>query len=235
MVFKPLPNGSIYAGYGTSFNPSAEGLTLSTNFNSAARVNVDPEESASYELGTKWEFFNRKLLLGGAVFRTDKSNARTEDPLNPLDVVVLNGEERVDGIELNAAGSITEDWKVFGGYTFMSSEILNSADKRLIGRELANTPENTFSLWTTYRLPWNIELGAGARFTDQRLNTSVPARVAPDYWVFDGMATYYVNKTLSVQLNVYNLTDERYIDQLSGGHFVPGPGRSATVAVNFKF
>lgn len=234
-VFKPTSKGSIYAAYGTSFNPSAEGLSLSTNLNSAANFSVDPEESRSYELGSKWEFFDRKLLLNAAIFRTEKSNARTEDPTNPLDLVVLDGEERVDGVEFGAAGSITDDWKVFGGYTYMMSEIVQSKNKLLVGREISNTPEHTFSLWTTYQLPWHFEIGGGAQFTDKRLNTSNPARVAPSYWLFDGMATYNVNKHVSVQLNVYNLTDERYIDRVGGGHFVPGAGRSAVLAANFKF
>ncbi len=234
-VYKPTSKGSIYFAYGTSFNPSAEGLSLSTNANSAANFSVAPEESVSYELGTKWEVIDRRLFLNAAIFRTDKINARTEDPSNPLDVVVLDGEERVDGFELGAAGSITDDWKVFGGYTFMTSEIMKSKNPKLVGREISNTPEHTFSLWTTYKLPWDIELGAGAQYVDDRLNTSVPARVAPNYVLFDGMATYYVNKSISIQLNVYNITDERYIDRVGGGHFVPGAGRSAVLAANFKF
>ncbi len=235
IVFKPTSKGSIYAAYGTSFNPSAEGLSLSTNLNSAANFSVDPEESRSYELGAKWEFFDRKLLLNAAIFRTEKSNARTEDPANPLDIVVLDGEERVDGFEIGAAGSVTKEWKVFGGYTYMDSEIVKSKNPLLVGRELSNTPEHTLNLWTTYEFPWKLTLGCGSQFTDERLNTSTPARVAPSYWLFDGMATYNVNKHLSVQLNVYNMTDEQYIDRVGGGHFVPGSGRSAVIAANIKF
>jgi catecholate siderophore receptor len=44
-----------------------------------------------------------------------------------------------------------------------------------------------------------------------------------------------VNKDISLRLNVYNLADEKYIDRLSGGHFIPGAGRSATLTANFKF
>ena len=54
LVYKPRANGSIYFGYGTSFNPSAESLTLSTS-----NVDLEPELSQSYELGTKWDLFNR--------------------------------------------------------------------------------------------------------------------------------------------------------------------------------
>jgi catecholate siderophore receptor len=38
-----------------------------------------------------------------------------------------------------------------------------------------------------------------------------------------------------VQLNVYNLTDEYYFDQVHPAHIVPGAGRSALFSTSFKF
>ena len=37
---------------------------------------------------------------------------------------MLDGERRVDGFEIGLSGAIAPDWKVFGGYTFMKSEIV---------------------------------------------------------------------------------------------------------------
>jgi catecholate siderophore receptor len=237
LVYKPLPNGSIYAAYGTSINPSAEGLTLSTNVTAAsANFKTDPEESRTYEIGTKWDLYENRLSLSLALFRTEKINARTEDPADATDIVVLQGEQRVDGIELGAAGSITKDWKVFGGFAHMISEITKSRDPNERGNELSNTPENTFSLWTTYQLPWNLEVGAGAQFVDTRFSANgANRREAPDYWLFDATAAYYMTKNFSLRLNVYNLADEQYIDRVGGGHFIPGAGRSAILTANLKF
>lgn len=235
LVYKPVPIGSIYIAAGTSFNPSAEGLTLSNAINAAANVNTDPEESRSYEIGTKWNVFDEKLALNVALFRTDKTNARTEDPANPNDIIVLNGEQRVEGIELGAAGSLTEQWDVFAGYTFIASEVRSSLNPLEVGKSISNTPQNTFNLWTTYELPWNWQIGAGAQFIDDRYNSNTNARVAPDYWTFDAMVAYKVNKNVTIRFNVYNIGDEEYIDRMSGGHFIPGPGRSGTVTTEFKF
>jgi catecholate siderophore receptor len=109
-VFKPRPNGSVYVGYGTSFNPSAEGLALT-----AATSLLEPEENRSMEIGTKWEFFRSRLALSAALFRTDKTNARTTDPITAL--TTLEGDQRVQGVELGASGMLTENWGVFAGYT----------------------------------------------------------------------------------------------------------------------
>jgi catecholate siderophore receptor len=48
LVYKPVPIGSIYFAAGTSFDPSAEQLSLST-----ATANVAPEKNLTYEFGTK--------------------------------------------------------------------------------------------------------------------------------------------------------------------------------------
>jgi catecholate siderophore receptor len=236
LVYKPKPNGSIYAAYGTSFNSSGEGLTLATNATAAANFETDPEESRTIEVGTKWDLFDNRLSLSAALFRTEKHNARTEDPTDSADVLVLDGKQRVDGVELGAAGSITEEWKVFAGYAHMISEIVESRNPEEEGNELSNTPENTFTLWTTYQLPWNFDVGGGAQFVDSRFSANgINRRKAPDYWLFDATVGYNLSEHFTLRLNVYNLADEEYIDRLGGGHFIPGAGRSAVLTASLKF
>jgi catecholate siderophore receptor len=235
LVFKPVETGSIYVGAGSSFNPSSEGLTLSSAPAAANNVDTDPEETRTIELGTKWEFFRRRLMLTTAIFCTDKFNARTEDPTDPGDVIVLDGEQRVYGVEFTAAGRITDNWQVFGGYTWLHSEITDSKNDAEVGNELANTPEHSFSLWTTYALPFGFEIGGGARYRGSVYSSNAITRQAPDYWVFDGMISYRVSKNLTLQLNGYNLADEEYIDLVGGGHFVPGAGRSGVLSANLSF
>lgn len=233
VVFKPVPKGSIYAAYGTSFNPAAENLTLSSATDAANNVNLDPEKSRTIELGTKWELFDRRLSLNASIFRTDKSDARTVDPVTSA--ITPSGDQRVQGFELGVAGSITKDWHVFGGYTYMDSETRASANPTEVGLVLPNTPKHTFAFWTTYELPWNLEVGAGAQYVGERMNNSSTRRFAEDYWLFDAMAAYHVNENFSLRLNVYNLLDEDYIDLVGGGHFVPGAGRFAMLTANFSF
>lgn len=230
LIFKPRPNGSIYFGYGTSFNPSAEGLTLNANV-----AELDPEESRTFELGTKWDLFDRRASVTAAIFRTEKTNART-DGINPNDPPqVLDGVLTVQGIELGVAGKITEDWQVFAGYAFLDSEVDESNDPEEIGNALGNTPEHTFNLWTTYQLPFDLEIGGGAQYVGERSSNDTGARTAPDYWLFDAMAAYHVNEHFTLRLNVYNLADKEYIDRVGGGHFIPGAGRSAVLTASVAY
>lgn len=229
VVFKPKPNGTVYFGYGTSFNPSAEGLSLTT-----ATALLEPEENRTYELGTKWEFFRSRLALNAALFRTDKTNARTTDPLTSA--VTLAGDQRVQGVELGASGLITENWGITAGYAYLESEILSSANATEEGSALARVPANSFNLWTTYRLPFGLTLGGGAQYVDEvDRSTTTTNQVAPSYLIYSAMASYEVNKNLTLRLNVNNLTDEEYVDRVGGGHYIPGPTRSFVLTAIFAF
>ena len=233
VVHKPAQNGSVYLAAGTSFNPSAEGNTgLSLT---ASTADLTPEKSRSYEIGTKWDFPASRLALTGAVFRTEKVNARTPG-VSPGDPpTVLQGEQRIDGLEIGVTGNLTDRWSTFFGYTFLDSEVVKSNNPAEVGSELANTPEHSASLWTTYRVRRGLEVGAGAQYVGDRINSLTTRRLAPDYLLFDAMASYDFNQRFTLRLNVNNLTDERYIDRVGGGHFIPGAGRSValTTAIDF--
>ena len=237
LAYKPRKNGMVYFGFGTSFNPSIDagntGLSLATN-----NVALKPEESHAFELGSKWEFFKERLLVSAALFRTEKINARTPGLTASDPPIVLDGKQVVQGVEFEVIGSITEDLKISAGYVYQDSEIEASNASPDIGAAFGNTPEHSARVWMTYQLPWHIEIGAGAQYVGERLNnlSSNPnVRAAPDYLLFDAMASYRVHKNLTLQLNVYNIGDEEYIDRVGGGHFIPGAGRSATLTASLRF
>ncbi|NEX92304.1 TonB-dependent siderophore receptor [Caulobacter sp. 17J65-9] len=232
VIYKPVRAGSIYLSYGTSFNPGIDFLNLATA--TPASPDIAPEKSRSYELGTKWELLDRRLLATAAVFRTEKTNARTPgEPGDPL--IVLEGEQRVDGFEIGLSGALTQTVTVFGGYTWMDGQILDSNTPAEVGKTLSNTPENTFNVWATWEPVEKVQLGAGAQYVGERFANNTNTREVPAYWTFDAMAAYDVTDDVSVRLNVYNLADETYFDSLSGGHLVPGAARSAVVSLGFRF
>jgi catecholate siderophore receptor len=233
LTYKPVEEGSIYFGYGTSSNPVAEALTLSGAETSTTNLDLDPEESETMELGAKWDLLGKKLAVSGALFRTVKTNARTQE--SSTEVVVLDGEQVVQGIELGATGQITDKWRVFGGYTYMDGEVTKSNNPVEDGAETTNTPEHSFSLWTVYEITDALEAGLGGQFVDSRHASTTNNRVAPSYWTLDAMAAYEINKNWSVRMNLYNLLDEEYIDRVGGGHFVPGTGRSVVFSTNYRF
>jgi catecholate siderophore receptor len=228
-VFKPREEGSVYAAYGTSLSPSLEGLSYGT-----ANTAIAPEKTYTFEAGSKWEMFGSRLLLSGAVFRVEKTNARTPGlPGEPPQV--LDGEQRVDGVELSASGRVVRGWQLFAAYTFLDSEIVKSNTPAEVGREILNTPRNSFSLWTTYTSRWRLEVGGGARFVGRRFGNNINTRQVEGYWLLDLMASYPLSRHVDLRLNINNLTDEYYFDRLGGGHLVPGAARSVMLSTGFRF
>ena len=237
LVYKPLPFGSFYAGYGTSFNPSIQGIGdgASNDVLAANTANLAPEEDISYEIGSKWDLLDEKLSLNLALFRTEKTNARVVDPTQPGTVYTLSGEQRVEGVEFDAAGNLTPEWKVFGGYVFMKSRVLSGPPSAYPGNVLPNTPNQSASLWTTYDLPWHLTIGTGGQFVDQRYSGVNELNSAPGYWTQQAMLAYKVSKNVDVQLNVYNVWDKEYIDLVGAHQDVPGAGRTIIFTTSLKF
>jgi len=230
VVYKPAETGSIYFAAGSSLNPSLEGLSYSI-----ANTSIEPEKTYTYEVGTKWDLLSQKLLLSAAVFRVDKTNARTPG-LSPDDPPqVLDGRQRVDGIELGFTGNITRRWNVFGAYTLLDSEIVESNTPAEIGKHLLNTPRNSMNIWTTYESRWKFTLGGGIRIVGHRYGNNINTRQVDSYWTLDMLASYPINKHLDLRLNLYNLNNAYYYDRLGGGHLVPGAARSANLSLGLRF
>ncbi|MEW6734364.1 MAG: TonB-dependent siderophore receptor [Acidobacteriota bacterium] len=237
LVYKPITDGSIYFSYSTSFNPSAEGLSLT-----AGNANLAPEKNRTYEVGSKWDLLSRKLSVRGAVFRTEKTNARETDPVNPL-LTFLSGKQRVDGFEVEATGRMTNRWQLIASYALVDSELVESKFfPKAIGSQLANVPRNTFSFSSNHQLPWRLTVGLNGQYVDTRTASSTTPldpitrriRKAPDYFVLNMLAKRTISEHLDLQVNIYNLTDKFYIDQVGGSRLVPGAGRTIKVGLNFK-
>jgi catecholate siderophore receptor len=238
LVYKPVPIGSIYFSAGTSFNPSAETLSLS-----ASTADLPPEKNKTYEFGSKWDFSSGRLSLRTALFRTAKTNAREPDPDNPL-LDVLAGDERVDGVEFEVRGRLTSRWDILSSYAYLDSEVVSSNYyPASVGALLANVPKDTFNLWTSYRLPGHWQAGAGGNFVSSRTASSTApldpttglVKEVPGYWVFNAMAKHPLGEHADLQVNVYNLANRYYYDELHPAHIVLGPGQSATIGIKFKF
>ena len=237
-VYKPVANGRFYFDAGTSFNPSAESLSLN-----AGSANVSPETNRTFEFGTKWDLNRGRLTVNGSWFRTTKENAREPDPANPL-LYVLAGTQRVNGVEADVRGRITNRWDILASYAHLDGRVVASRYYPLaIGYPLANVPRNTFAYWNEYHLPRHFELGVGANYESSRTASSTlpidPVtgliRQVPGYWVFNAMVGHPINDHIAIQVNAYNLTNRYYYDQIHPGHIVPGPGRTALVDLKFSF
>lgn len=239
VVYEPAANGSIYALTGTSFDPSAEGvisLISSGRGLAQANLNTDPEKTRTYELGSKWQLADDRLLLTGSLFRTEMFDARVPDPDNPS-FNIVGGDERIDGGQLEAKGYITRAFAIEASYTYLDSEVMRTTPGGpLLGAPLTNAPRNASSLQLQYQVMQPLQIGFGALQASSQLgqDTAASYEVAPGYVIWNAMAKYSFSPKVVVQLNLDNLTDRNYIEEVHPFHVVPGEGFVAMLSIRVR-
>jgi catecholate siderophore receptor len=231
-------NGNIYLSFGTSFNPSAEDLSLISSSRSFSLndAQLSPEKNRTYELGSKWAFAQGRLDVSGAIFRLEKENARIPDPNNVL-LNILGGAQRVDGAELRVEGQLTSSWRIDAGYEYLDGTVTRSAPGAApVGAPLMNTPRHALTFWSVYEIVPRLEIGGGGRFVSaQYTQNAPPIKTVPEFWTFDAMVKYAFTANIAAQLNGKNLTNRYYYDQLHFFHVVPGEGRTALLSLSVRF
>lgn len=243
LVYKPSAISSVYAAYGNSEAPSASTVIASCT---TANCNVAPEETVSYEVGTKWELFEQQLLLSAALFRNDRTNTRVASGIEEQPLQVLDGESRVDGIELGATGYITDRWSVQAGFSALDSEVRQSisdadrADNEVDaqdGQDIPNTPETSGSIWTSYAVPRGFEIGYGISYTGEyKTEANALTTSVPDATVQNALVGYQIGHGLNLRLNINNLADAKtYSSVRPQGWGHPGEGRSMVLTANYEF
>jgi catecholate siderophore receptor len=247
-IYKPAENGSVYASYATSATPpGGNNFQLSATANNQANAALDPQETKTIELGTKWELLNKRLNVAAAIFRSDNDKQTTYDAIS--NTTQQFGKTRVQGIELSAVGQITNLWQITAGLAKTSTKQIDQRSISNAGVVTATdgvrwSPDLTATVWTSYQLD-KLTLGVGARYTsEQKRVVTAGTNLAtqnvpniPSFWVADMMAAYEINDKVTVRLNVYNLFDKEYLSVLNNGgsRISLGAPRSAAVTADFKF
>ncbi|WNV06327.1 TonB-dependent siderophore receptor [Candidatus Methylospira mobilis] len=238
LVWEPAKWQSYYASYATSFNPSAEAYTLAAN-----NANIGPEQNRNFEIGAKFDLLDGRLSATGALFRLEKTNARTTDPNDPTQLI-LAGEQRTDGFELGLAGEILPDWNVSLAYAYLNAKIVKSSTtavgsvsgttQSLQGKVPINVPANSGVVWTSYHLTPEWEIGGGVFFSTQRYTDTVNEVTLPGYARLDAIVAYH-QPHFDIQVNAFNLTDATYYESGQTYSALPGVPISAQVSLNLKY
>ena len=234
IVVKPTETQSYYFSYGTSFDPSAEALSLTTK-----TANLGPVKAKTYEVGGKIDWLDGRLSTTGALFNTEVDNAQTNDPDNPT-LTVLNGDERVRGAELGISGYIAPHWEVTAAYTYLDGITLSSGTAAYVGKQMPNVAKNSANLWTEYEFTDKFEAGAGLTYLGHRFADSGEVANLPSYVVWNAMANYKVTDDVKVQLNALNLFDKTYYSgsyytSAAENHVIPGAGRTVKFSTFLSF
>lgn len=230
LIYKPLPNVSLYTSYTSSFRP-----TFGT-FRNSDRSSFAPETGQQWELGVKADLLDR-LSVTAAVFDIKKQNIVTGDPNNP-GFSIQTGEQTSRGFEMFVNGEILPGWNIIGGFSHLNA-FVNRDNDGLEGRTLDNAPSNQFSLWTTYEVQEGdykgLGFGLGFFYVGERQGTLFePLYVVPSYFRTD-LAVFYKRDNWDAQINIENLFDTTYFESGSFDSVRPGAPFTVSGKVSWRF
>lgn len=221
-------NWSVYASYTNIFLPQ-------TYYKTVSNTSLKPLQGDNYEIGLKGAFYEGALNTSLALFEVKQKNTPEQIPTDDgTEAYRAIAGTTTRGIETEISGEVATGWNVIGGYTYRES---HDADHN---RVETNQPMNQFKLGTTYRLPgeWN-RLTVGGNWTWQSDIYAVSGTFATkahqgDYAVVGLLASYEVDRHLTVGVNLNNLFDKKYYDGL--GTFASGSyGEPRNAIVNARW
>ena len=245
LIFQPDVLSSYYLSYGTSYNTSGDTYQFGNVGNTTGRsANTPPEKSRNIEIGSKFELFERRALLGVAMFYSEKYNERNTDPDTAAAQELLSGKRHATGMEFNLAGRISPKWEVFFNHTWIPEAKIdrsnvalaaNGGGAQVQGDRPGLTPKHSGSVWSTYAVTSNVRVGAGLTYRGKQNPEGSRAVYASGFGTVDAMIEYALNEKAALKLNVGNLTNRVVADSLYRGFYIPGAPRSVQVTLKTRF
>ncbi|WP_107851094.1 TonB-dependent receptor [Oceanimonas marisflavi] len=185
---------SFYGSWGRSWQLPYGGIYINPKLAEFYRTDL-------LEAGVKSYLFEDRLMLHGALFRIDQQQPET----NSNGEITARNEFRHEGLELEARGQITDAWNIAAGYSYLE------AKDRETGYRPNDVSDHLFSLWTTYQTGFGLKLGGGVKYVGNRFAGNNEAVTLGDYTKVDLMAAYSWQKRHTLQLNLDNVLNEKYI------------------------
>lgn len=246
LVWQPSEMASYYVSYSKSFQPSAESFGLAAN-----NAGNKPEITENHEIGSKLDFMDGAFSITASLFNLVRSDVKTSDPSKP-GVLINMGEQRSNGLELTANGSLTPDWEVSAGYAYLDGRFTktnnttsapqaafpaSAAKIYLQGNRPSLTPKHAAFVWASRKLGGGWRVGGGLHYSADRFASPSNAVILPSYVVAD-LGIYYSIKQFDVAINLKNLSNKNYIVSGHGGNdnlMNPGAPREVQMGLTYRF
>ena len=206
LVYKLTPSVSLFANYSQTFMPQSSIASYIGD--------LPPETSNAYEVGAKFDLFDG-VTANIALFDIHKRNVLYTESIGGETIAKTAGRVRSQGVEVDLAGSLTENTNIIASYGYTDAKVLEDPD--YAGKPLPNVPRHTGSLFLTYDIHNafagnTLTLGGGGHGVSRRSATNGADYYLPGYFVADAFAAYRMKLQypVTLQVNVKNLFDKTY-------------------------
>lgn len=196
-------------------------LSFSQSFNPQTSIDINgnvlpPITSTQYEAGFKYRVAGNRLLLSAAVFQIKQKNqGEFFTQIDGFDRYEPIGELTHKGVELQALGSVSREWQVNFGYTYLDPKVSQNSDPTTVGKTELFLPRQTASIFSTYNFDGGalsgFSIGGGIRYVgSEQTAFDGSSQAIASYTVADASLGYSL-QDWHVQLNLHNLGNKRYL------------------------
>ncbi|MDX1744470.1 MAG: TonB-dependent receptor [Halobacteriales archaeon] len=208
-------------------------------------VPVPPTYATQYEFGVKGDLLGERLGFTLAAFNLEKDDVYGWAYENPSDPAAADwawytysgAVHRSRGIELDANGRLTDRISLVASLAFTEAEIVEDPAFET-GNALANTPGETFSLWTNWEPAGSFEafeFGGGVFYKSAFYGTmdNSEGGLVPANHTID-LSAAWQRGPMTMRLVVRNVTDR--VSYLGGfGNWEPQAPRRLMLTVGTTF
>lgn len=236
IVYEPSDNISLYTSYGTGFRPQ-------TGADASGKA-FAPETTKSAEVGAKGSFFNGTLTGTIAIYKMQKDNILTSDPVNSGFSMTV-GKAESKGLELEASVVLPAETNLMLSYGYVDAYITKGfLDKDFglainVGDPLLNVAKNSGAIVLTKNIKLSsgqVVIGGKATFVDKRLGETGVKFYLPSYTLGSLFATYKSDANWNVTAQIDNIADEEYYTaSYSRMWITPGSPRTAKISFGYNF
>ena len=240
VLWQPTTPLTIYVSYSESLSLGNEAPYWTSN----GGTTLAPLLARQTEAGVKYALSDA-LSLSAALYRLRQPYqfARPDSTAEGF-TFVQQGNEVHSGLELNAAGQVTDHLRLTASLNLIRARAEGTGAPSYEGHQVVNVPRLRSALYVDYRLPFAPRLGllGGWRYASPNVATPNGLTRVPAYHVFDAGLRYagqWNGHALTWRLSVDNVFNRFYWRDTgsSGGdsYLFPGAPRLARLSLTVAF
>ncbi|RJL21562.1 TonB-dependent siderophore receptor [Paracoccus siganidrum] len=230
-VYNPVPDVAVYAQYSRAAEPIGNVLSLAQS-----QADLKLTTARQQEIGVKFGFLGGRGDATLSAYRIVKNDLLARDPDDPA-ITRQIGQQSSKGIEAALGFDVTSSLRVDVNGALLSPRyddyVQSGGDYS--GNRPPNAPRRVANIWGSWAFAegWTARTGAhhvGEAFTSDANTTS-----RPSYTVINAGLQWKPRDNMSLDLNIYNLTDRLYATSGGANQWLLAPPRSASLDFHVTF
>jgi iron complex outermembrane receptor protein len=236
LMWQPIAPLTTYLSYSKGLSLGAQAPYWTSN----GGTTLAPVLSRQLEAGVKYDWSDA-LSFNAALYRIRQAYQFAQPDSTPEGFTfVQRGSEVHSGLELGAAGRISDDLRLTASINLIRARAQDTGTPGYEGHQIINVPRVRSAVYLDYRLPFapQLSLLGGWRYAGSNPATPEGTVKVPAYHVFDAGLRYesrWRDHALTWRLNVDNVFDHFYWRDTgsTGGdrYLFPGAPRLARLSL----